>query len=282
MPIQESIEQHYQHGNLLAAIESALSELGKDKHSVTIADLAPVDEFHIGGRIATEHLLAKTNFSQKKHLLDIGCGLGGAARFVSNKYQNQVTGIDLITEYIETGNTLSNWLGLSNKVHLQQGSALDLPFKNKPFDGAYLLHVGMNIEDKKQLFKEVYRVLQPGSQLAIYDVMQQKQYNNNYFNYPVPWASKAQTSFLATPSIYKKALIEAGFEVLMENNRQDFSINFFKQLKEKTAKNGGLPPLGLHTLMQKSTTDKIANMVQNIMLDYIAPVEIIAIKKHIN
>jgi SAM-dependent methyltransferase len=278
MSYHQSIEQHYQHGNLLSAIESALIQSGKNLNSVTIADLAPVDEFHIGGRIATEHLLSQTNFSQKKHLLDIGCGLGGAARFISNKYQSQVTGIDLTTEYIETGKALCAWLGLTNKVHLQQGSALELPFKDSSFDGAYMLHVGMNIEDKKQLFKEVYRILQPGSQLAIYDIMQQEQYGADKFSYPVPWASQETTSFLATAEYYKQTLTDAGFENVSENNRRDFALNFFQQLKEKVAKNGGLPPLGLHTLMQASTAEKIANMVQNISKGYISPVEIIVKK----
>lgn len=278
MADHQSVEQHYQHGNLVAAIESALIKLGKDINTVTMADLAAVDEFHIGGRIATEHLLIQTNFSQKKHILDIGCGLGGAARFISDKYQNQVTGIDLTTEYIETGKTLCTWLGLTNKVHLQQGSALNLPFKEASFDGAYLLHVGMNINDKKQLFKEVYRVLQPGSQLAIYDVMQQDQYAPESFNYPVPWASQAQSNFVATPLAYKQALTEAGFEIITENNRRDFALEFFQQLKDKAAKNGALAPLGLHTLMQASTAEKMTNIVKNITQGYVFPVEMITIK----
>lgn len=275
MSNNKDISNHYLHGSLLKAIESALPKLGKTTDTVTIEDLALIDEFHIGGRQATENLLNQLNFSNKEHLLDIGCGLGGASRYTSNKYSNRVTGIDLTAEYIETGNVLSQWLNLDKKVNLHQGSALSMPFQDKTFDGAFILHVGMNIEDKTQLFKEIYRVLKPGSLLGIYDIMRN---GDGELIYPVPWAANKKNSYVATPSQYKQALEKAGFEVTKENNRRNFALNFFEALKRKTKAAGGPPPLGLHTLMQESTAVKLNNMIDNIVEGYIAPVEIIANK----
>jgi ubiquinone/menaquinone biosynthesis C-methylase UbiE len=68
-----------------------------------------------------------------------------------------VTGIDLTGEYVETGNTLCKWIGLDDRISLHQGSALAMPFTESSFDGAYMLHVGMNIEDKEKLAAEVAR-----------------------------------------------------------------------------------------------------------------------------
>ena len=76
------------------------------KEQVTIEDLAPIDEFHIGGRLATDNLIDQLNFSAQGYVLDVGCGLGGAARYVATKYKNRVAGIDLTPEYIETGKVL--------------------------------------------------------------------------------------------------------------------------------------------------------------------------------
>ena len=39
------------------------------------------------------------------------------------------------------------------------------------FDGAYCLHVGMNIEDKAALCAEIARVLRPDAVLGIYDIL---------------------------------------------------------------------------------------------------------------
>ena len=269
------ISQHYTHGNLLGAIEGSVSKLGKTISSVTVDDLAPVDEFHIGSRIATAHLLDQLQYSRTDRILDIGCGLGGAARYVASKYGCKVDGIDLTPEYIDTGNTLCGWVGLDKQVKLHQGSALDLPFEDNSFDGAFMLHVGMNIDDKAALFKEVGRVLKPGARFGVYDVMR---IEDGEIPYPMTWAPDAGTSSLATPDAYRDALEQAGFNVFAETNRRDFALEFFKQMQEKVKANGGPPPLGLHTLMQDSTPVKLKNLVDSIAAGLIAPVEIIGQK----
>ncbi len=275
MSYDKSVSDHYLHGNLLNAIKAALPALGKTTTTVTVNDLAPVDEFHIGGRQATDHLLAQLNFSEHANLLDVGCGLGGAARYVASQFNNSVTGIDLSQEYIDTGNALCRWLNLGSKISLVQGSALDMPFNNNTFDGGYMLHVGMNIEDKATLFVQIHRVLKPGSTFAVYDIMRQQQ---GELTYPVPWATTSRTSKLATPEQYQQALTQAGFTLLKETNRHHFAVDFFNQLQAKIAADGGPPPLGLHTLMQQSAAQKVKNMVENIGKGFIAPVEMIVKK----
>jgi len=267
------VSEHYLHGDLLKAIQEAVSKLGKTIDSLTIEDLVPVDEFHIGGRLATEHFMDQLDFSEQDHVLDVGCGLGGASRYVANRYNSRVTGIDLAEEYIETGNALCAWVKLDKHISLHQGSALSMPFQDNIFDGAYMMHVGMNIDDKVQLFKEIYRVLRPGASFGIYDVMRSM---DGELTYPVPWASAESTSYLAAPDQYRYALENAGFMVFRENNRRQFAVDFFKRLREKPEARGGPPPLGLHILMGESTTIKINNLIENIAAEYIAPVEIIA------
>ena len=155
MPAQTDVSKHYSHGGLIEAIRAGLASLGKTPETVTVDDLAPVDEFHIGGRRASEDFLDQLGFSAQTHVLDVGCGLGGPARFVASRYGSRVTGIDLTPEYVETGNALCKWVGLDQRISLHHGSALAMPFADSSFDGAYMLHVGMNIEDKEKLAVEV-------------------------------------------------------------------------------------------------------------------------------
>lgn len=275
MSYDKSVADHYVHGRLLHAIEAALPSLGKTIENVTIEDLAPVDEFHIGGRLATDSLFEQLNFSPQGKVLDVGCGLGGAARYLASIHKKHVTGIDLTPEYIETGRALCRWLNLEEYITLEQGSALSMPFQDGAFGGGYMLHVGMNIADKNALFAEVFRVLEPGATFGVYDIMRQ---NAGSLIFPVPWATKESTSKLSTPAQYKSALREVGFEITSENNRRDFALEFFTQQRASAKASGGPPPLGLHTLMQESTSNKIKNMVDNIASGFIAPVEIIVKK----
>lgn len=272
---ERAVSQHYTQGDLLNVIQASLGKLGKTVDNVTIDDLAPVDEFHTGGRVATKDLLSHLNFSERDHILDVGCGLGGAARYVADRFGNRVTGIDLTQEYVDIGNALCSWVGLDSHITLRQGSALAMPFGERVFDGAYMLHVGMNIEEKAELFSEVCRVLRPGSAFGIFDVMR---IGDGEPAYPLPWANEAQTSRLGTPKEYERELEAAGFTVLETNNRRDFALAFFRQMKANAEANGGPPPVGLHLLMQDSTSAKMKNMVDNIAAGVIAPVKIIARK----
>src|SRR5271155_4161728 len=163
MATLQEVSNHYTHGNLFNAIQRGLESLGKTTDTVTVDDLAPVDEFHIGGRQASEDFLCQLGLSSEKNVLDVGCGLGGAARFVASRYKCRVTGIDLTPEYVETAKVLCGWVGLQDRISLYQGSALSLTFPDGAFDGAYMLHVGMNNPDKTKLCSEVSRVLRTGS-----------------------------------------------------------------------------------------------------------------------
>jgi cyclopropane fatty-acyl-phospholipid synthase-like methyltransferase len=275
MNSDKRISTHYRHGNLLAAIQAGLEKQGIDRENVSVEDLGPVDEFHIGGRAASIHFLEQLKISPSQTILDIGCGLGGSARFAAKTYGAKIAGIDLTSEYIEVGQQLCDWVGLSNSINLQQGSALSLPFEDASFDSAFMMHVGMNIENKHALFSEVSRVLKSGAKFGIYDIMKD---NDEELIYPVPWATTSETSWVAEPKDYRMALEANGFIVAEENNRHDFAMDFFKKMKAASGAAGGPPPLGLHVLMQQTTAEKIPNMIANLAARRISPIEMIAIK----
>ena len=271
-----SVSGHYTHGGLLGAIENGLAKLGKSASAVSIDDLAPVDEFHIGGRQASQEFLDQLGLDPEDHALDIGCGLGGPARFTASRYGCRVSGIDLTAEYVETGSALCTWVGLDERIDLQHGNALATPYADSGFDCAYMMHVGMNIPDKAALFREVHRVLKPGGRFGVYDIMR---IGEDDLDFPVPWATTGDTSALATPEEYCGWLDSAGFEIAAERNRRQFALEFFEQLKARSAGSAGPPPLGLHVLMGDTAPVKIGNMIANIAAGRIAPVELIATKR---
>ena len=275
MSDHQHVAIHYDNGGLLAAIEAGAAALGKTPDSISVDDLGPVDEFHIGGRQASEDLLSQLALSAQQEVLDIGCGLGGSARFVASRYGSRVTGIDLTAEFVATGNMLCRWVGLADRVTLDHGSALDLPYAEDSFDTGYMLHVGMNIADKAALMAAVYRVLRPGGVFAIYDIMRN---GGGDVTFPMPWASDAGISALAPPDDYKRAFEAVGFEIVAERNRHDFAVAFFERLRARMAAAGGPPPLGLHLVMGENAAVKLGNMIDGVVAGCIAPVEIIARK----
>ena len=267
------VSTHYQHGSLIKVIEEGFNHQGKTPSDISLDDMSVIDEFHIGGRQASEEFLDQLQLQERSLVLDVGCGLGGPARFVASRFGCLVSGIDLTHEYVDTGNILSNWVGLDKKVVLQQGSAMTLPFPDGQFDAAYMMHVGMNIVDKKSLFVEVFKVLKPDGIFGIYDVMQ---IGSGEMQYPAPWAASKNTSSLASPQDYQTGLKEAGFNILATRERGDFAIEFFENMKRRMAETIADPALGLHVLMGDDAKTKVANVLQSIKEGSIAPVELIA------
>ncbi len=270
MSIEQAVVQHYTHGSLERTLLEALAASGKDLDRLQAADLVPVDEFHIGGRQATIDFTEQFGVRRGMRLLDVGCGLGGAARFFAHEQGCQVTGIDLTDEYISAASALARRVGLAEQVSYRHGNALDLPFAPESFDGAYMFHVGMNIEHKATLFSQVRRVLIPSGIFGIYDVMRT---GPGDLSYPVPWASRRETSFVGDPASYRALLEEAGFEVLKERSRRAFALEFLGQMQAKTATRDPAP-LGLHILMGRNAPEKVANMLDDLTRGLIAPTQI--------
>jgi 2-polyprenyl-3-methyl-5-hydroxy-6-metoxy-1,4-benzoquinol methylase len=272
---EKTVSRHYTHGSLETAIRDALVAVGKDPAALAPADLAPVDEFHIGGREATEHFAQSLGLTAGMRLLDIGCGIGGAARYFAAEHGAMVTGIDLTEEYVQVAAALADWVGLSSQAAFHQTSALSRPFEPSSFEVATMLHVGMNIADKAAVFAEAARVLAPGGRMGVYDVMR---VGDGDLAFPVPWAADESTSFLAAPETYQEALTGAGLEIAAVENRGDFALSFFDRLRAQLSGQDGPPPLGLHILMGADAQSKVANMIRNVETGVIAPVELIARK----
>ena len=273
MPGGKPVVDHYSHGSLLEALSLGLTRLGLSPESVGVDDLAPVDEFHIGGRIATESFLDQLGIGPRDHVLDVGCGLGGASRFAAHRYGCRETGVDRSSEYVETGTILNSWVGLADRIRLEQADASASPYPDAEFDAMFMLHVGMNIADKHALASALHRALKPGGRLGIYDVMR---VGEGDLDVPVPWASTAEESFVARPEDYARALGAAGFRVAAKRDRAEFALEFFAGLRDSAASGEGPPPLGIHILMGESAPTKVANMIENIAQGRVAPVELIA------
>lgn len=256
---------HYGQPDLLSAIESALEQIGKTPETVTAGDLAPVDEFHIGGRPATVRLLDQLDFAADAHVLDVGCGIGGPARVAAARV-GRISGFDLTPAYVETGNALNGWLGLQDTIDFRVGNATALEVDDATFDGGYQLHVGMNIEDKVGLLREVARVLKPGARFGMYDIMR---LSDGELTFPVPWATEPSNSHVATPEQYRAAAAEAGLDIVTETDRSAEAKDAFQRGP------GGPSPLGLQFVMGPTVGEKVKNMVANVNGGVIAPVELI-------
>lgn len=265
-----SVADHYGRPRIVETILAAFARAGKEPAHLTAADLTGVDQFHVGGALATEDLAAQMDLRSGMHVLDIGCGLGGPARFFAG-LGCRVTGIDLTPEFVAAAEHITRLVGIGD-VDFRQTSAASLPFDAAAFDGAYLIHVGMNIPDKPAAFREIRRVLKPGARFAIFDIMRAA---DGPVRFPVPWAASEATSFVETPAAYRAALESAGFRIASERDRRDFAIQQTERSISRMQQSGNTGP-GLALLMGEKTPVLIGNLLAMLKEDLLGPVEIIA------
>jgi len=268
MNVEEQVASYYTRGGLEEKILAALVSAGKNLEQLSTHDLALLDNFHVGGQESTEALAGFMELRAGMHLLDVGCGVGGPARYFS-KRGCRVTGIDLTEEFVRVAQSLTRLLKLDGRVQFRQCSALELPFHAATFDGAYMIHVGMNIEDKVGVFREVARVLKSGGHFAIFDIMWKEK---GAFDFPLPWALTPETSFVGSAEDYRHALEAAGFRIDHQRERRQFALDFM----QKTMPRGSSPVLGVHLLMGEQAPIMLKNVMATIASGEAEPVELVA------
>lgn len=120
------------------------------------------------------------NASSDKHILDLGCGRGGVAFHVTSESQAFVTGINIDPSQIKTAKQRAINHKLDSKLNFVETSFNKaLPFLNESFDGAYNIQAFSYISDYDFTFKEIFRVLKPGSRISILDWFTYDNYNPN-------------------------------------------------------------------------------------------------------
>jgi len=274
MNVEKEVAAYYTGGRLEEKILGTLRSAGKDLTQLRTDDLVAIDDLHVGGREAIQELASFMGLRPGMHLLDVGCGIGGSARYFAER-GCQVTGIDLTDEFVGVAEILTRLVKLDNKVKFRQASALELPFDAGSFDGAYQVHVGMNIADKAGVFREVARVLRRGGRFAIFDIMRK---DDGGFDFPVPWARSSETSFVASAEEYRRALEAAGFRIEHHRDRRQFAIEFMQKAMARTASGSwDRPALGVQLMMGEQAPVMLKNVLGGFVSGGLEPVELVGI-----
>ena len=255
--VLEDVRNHYRATGLTERLKTALAVFGPEDQRLTPQQLGTLDQFHTRGLAATAELAKLAGITADASVLDVGCGIGGPARFLADTCGCQVTGIDLSEPFVDAARYLTERTGQSGHVSFHTASALALPFDDGRFDVVLLQHVAMNIADRAQLYREIRRVLKTGGKLATFDVV----LNTGEPHYPVPWARTPETSFLLTTTATRDAVEKAGFHTLALQDDTEAAKNWAKQLRAS----GPPPSPNLGVVMGPDFVQLTTNLGRNLM-----------------
>jgi SAM-dependent methyltransferase len=258
MDNQALVREQYGSASLRERVDQALQRAGLGQGTLNWSDLVPLDQFHVRGLGATRELAEALNVEVGSEVLDIGCGLGGPARFLAATYGCRVTGIDLSQPFIDVAEMLTERCGLKESVLYHQADALDLPFADASFTLAWTQHVAMNIADRARFYAEAHRVLKPGGRLAVYDVVSG---DGRPLIFPVPWAEGGDMSFLLTGDAMRKVLESTGFLEVSRADKTEPAITWFAEVQAQLSSS---PPLSLAVVMGPQFLEMAKNLEQNL------------------
>lgn len=191
----------------LPCLWGELAALGKTRW--TVPDLMPFDHYHYCGAEAIDLAVHRTGWQKGEHLLDIGSGIGGTARYLAWQYGVRVTGIELQPQLHEASQILTDRTGLQGQVQLYQGNFLaDSPVHTQTFDGWIALMVFLHIPDRPHLLGRCAQVLKAGGKFYIEDYFQRQTLSQLEAQ---TLAEEIACPYLPTKEEYMAQLAEAGF-----------------------------------------------------------------------
>ena len=227
-------------------------------------DFSGIDQLHLGGIPATLDLLNWLP-SEAQDGLDIGCGLGGTSRILSDMHHCNMVGLDLNPQYIEAAILLNQTITPQPNCQFVEGNSLNLPFPQHRFDFVISQHASMNIKHKETLLKGLFSVLKPQGHLLMHEIMLQPKATESDVSYPTPWAPQHSESHLCHWSTFKDLALSIGFKVDKFEDNTAAALAWIHQTRGQKLN----PPFTPSLALGKNAALMSSNLLSNIEAGYL-------------
>ncbi len=117
-----------------------------------------------------EYMLDRAQITSRSRVLEVGCGNGNTAIWLARQTGCEVVGIDISAACIDRCRQQSQE-NPSLQLHFEQVSVTDLPFESDSFTHVWSQAALFHIDDRRQAFQEIQRVLQENGILVFDDLV---------------------------------------------------------------------------------------------------------------
>jgi tocopherol O-methyltransferase len=114
-----------------------------------------------------ERLAERADIAQRASVLDIGCGLGGSAFWLNERFDCDVMGITISPVQARMANRKAKARGLSARVRFRVEDANKWEPEPASVDVIWIMESSEHFEDKKAFFERCALCLKPGGVLAV-------------------------------------------------------------------------------------------------------------------
>ena len=153
-----------------AAAEQTVKQCCAQLYESDLARILLGDSFHPGGLNLTKRLGDILQLTPETCVLDVACGKGTSAVFLSEHFGCHVTGIDYSDQNVAQANALAAAKGMASRVRCERADAERLGFMAESFDTVICECAFCTFPDKSAGASEFARVLRPGGRVGLSDI----------------------------------------------------------------------------------------------------------------
>ena len=156
-------------------------------------------------------LMEAAAIQAEDHVLDAGCGVGGAAFFLAETQGCRVTGITLNERQVSFAKEKATEKGLSDQVDFVKGDYTNTGFPDQSFNVVWACESMSSAVDKAAFVEEAFRILKPGGRLVISDYFLT---DDSADQHPLlaKWLSTWSIARIMSVDAFSSVLQEVGFE----------------------------------------------------------------------
>ena len=139
------------------------------------------DTFYESQVNLTDFCLSKLDSLENKHVLEVGCGNGVQTNYILSRHQPAcITGIDLSRANICIANREKQRREVKKAFFLVDDAQAMKKIEDSFFDVVINIESAFHYPDKAAFLKEIHRVLKPGGQFLIADILTTRMRNREH------------------------------------------------------------------------------------------------------
>ena len=145
------------------------------------------------------------------HVLDLGAGFGGTARYLVKRYGCRVTALNISEAENERNRRMNREQGVADRIEVVDGSFEELPFEDERFDVVWSQDAFLHSSDRAGVLREASRVLASDGEFVFTDPMMADDCPPDVL---APIFERLKLSSLGSPRFYQEAARAAGMDVV--------------------------------------------------------------------